>query len=361
VSEVGVEAGADDAGAGPGVPDVDPVVDEIVDAARRAREDGRHPPGLDRELDQTYGRLVGHRPGDDRLTQAIWSADAAAHITADAGLGETHGTAKRLVKRVLAKLVRWYILRVTNQVTTFANAATTAMRLLSDRVEALIEEVESARPPVLPGRAPLTTGRAGTPAPSPLVAHPPFADLAVKALSGTAGRVLHADCGSGEMLVRLAEHGADAYGVEPLGALVEAPAAPGLDLVQGEVLAHLRSVPSNGLAGVLLSGCTDRLRTGDARRLAFLLGSRVAPGGTVVLVGTSPAAWDGSASPVELDLAPGRPLHAGTWRHLLAEYGFAGFETVEGPELEGFAGLPEGLRRRFGGPDSYAVTAVRSR
>jgi hypothetical protein len=343
--------------------DAGPLVDEIAASARKARDDGRHPPGLDRELDQAYGRLVRHRPGDDRLTQAIWSADAAAHITADAGLGETQGTAKRFVKRVLAKLVRWYILRVTNQVTTFANAATGALRLLSDRVEALIEEVESARPPVLPGRAPLTTGRTGLPAESPLERHAPFATLALARLAKAGGRVLHADSRSGEMLLRLAEQGTDAYGVEPSGALVDAPAGPGLDLVQGDVLTHLRSVPSHGLAGVLLSGCVDRLRTGDARRLAFLLGTRVAPGGTVVLVGTTPAAWEDEASPVERDLAPGRPLHADTWRHLLAEYGFVELELLDGPELEGFDGLPAGLelvRRRFGGPASYALAATRS-
>ena len=337
------------------------LVEEIVEAARTARENGRHAAGLDRELDQAYGRLVRYRPGDDRLTQAIWSADAAAHITADAGLGETRGTAKRFLKRVLAKLVRWYILRITSQVTTFANAATTALRLLSDRVEALIEEVESARPPVLPGRAPLRTGRDGLPPASPLDRHAPFATLAVERLAGAAGRVLHADCGSGELVARLVSQGADAYGVEPSGELVGKPAAAGLDHVQGDVLTHMRSVPAHGLAGALLSGCVDRLRTGDARRLAFLLGSRVAPGGTVVLAGATPAGWEAEASAVERDLAPGRPLHAETWRHLLAEYGFGDFDVAEGPELDGSGGLPPSLRGRFGGPASYLVTAVRSR
>lgn len=340
------------------------VASEVAAAARRAREEGRHPPGLDRELDETYWRLVRHRPGDDRLTQAIWSADAAAHVTADAGLPETQGTAKRFVKRVLAKLVRWYVLRVTTQVTTFANAAVTALRLLSDRVEGLVEEVEAARPPSLPGRAALTSGLAGEPPAGPLEAHPPFVTRAVSLLSGAPGRVLHADCRSGGVVAQLSAAGADAYGVDPFGALVDAPAAPGLDLVQGEVLAHLRSVPSQGLGGALLSGCVDRLAAGDARRLAFLLGTRVAPGGTVVVVGTHPGAWRLEAPAVERDLSPGRPLHRETWCHLLREYGFAAPQVEDGPELAELAALPAELdvvRRLLGGPASYLVAASRLR
>jgi hypothetical protein len=337
---------------------------EVAEAARRAREEGRHPPGLDRELDETYRRLVRHRPGDDRLTQAIWSADAAAHITADAGLGETQGTAKRFLKRVLAKLVRWYVLRVTTQVTTFANAATTALRLLSDRVEGLVEEVEAARPPSLPGRAALTSGLAGEPPAGPLEAHPPFAERAVSLLSGAPGRVLHADCRNGAVVARLSAAGADAYGVDPFGAFVDAPAAPGLDLVQGEVLGHLRSVPVHDLGGALLSGCLDRLASGDARRLAFLLGTRVAPGGTVVLVGTHPGAWRLEAPAVERDLSPGRPLHPETWCHLLREYGFRSPAVEDGPELAELRALPAELdvvRRLLGGAASYLVAATRPR
>lgn len=351
------------------VPDAGPVglpevVAEVADAARRAREDGAHPPALDRELDETYRRLVRHRPGDDRLTQAIWSADAAAHVTADAGLGETQGTAKRFVKRVLAKLVRWYVLRITTQVTAFANAAVSALRLLSDRVEALAEEVEAARPPSLPGRAALTTGRGAPPPAGPLETHAPFGARALEVLTGAPGRVLHADCRSGELVARLSALGVDAYGVEPVGSLVDRPVAAGLDLVQGEVLAHLRTVPTHGLGGALLSGCVDRLSGGDARRLAFLLSTRLAAGGSAVLVGTHPATWRLEASPVERDLSPGRPLHPETWCHLLEEYGFSSCTVVDGPEQAALASLPAELdvvRQLLGGPASYLVTASRSR
>jgi hypothetical protein len=295
---------------------------EVEDGARARRGAGAHDPGLDRELDESFARVVGHRPADEVLTHALWSVEASAHVNADAGLGETTGPAKRFAKRVLAKLVRWYMLRVTSQVTTFANSTASALRLLSDRVEALSEEVAAARPPLLPGRAALASR-----GPSPLDLDDRLAQFVCERLKGTEGRVLHADCGSGEIVGRLVAAGVDAYGVDPAGALVDAPATPGLDLVQAEVLGHLRSVSAHGLGGVLLSGSVDRLATGDARLLAFLIGTRVAPGGAVVLVGTHPQAWERDATPLERDLAPGRPLHPETWCHLLAEQGATGLET----------------------------------
>jgi hypothetical protein len=295
---------------------------EIEDGARERRVAGEHDPGLDRELEESFARVVGNRPGDEVLTHALWSVEASAHVSADAGLGETTDPAKRFAKRVLAKLVRWYMLRITSQVTTFANSTASALRLLSDRVEALSEEVAAVRPPLLPGRVALASR-----APSPLELDDRLVQFATDRLKGAQGRVLHADCGSGQIVGLLVRAGADAYGVDPAGALVDAPVAPGLDLVQAEVIGHLRSVSAHGLGGVLLSGSVDSLATGDARLLAFLLGTRVAPGGVVVLVGTHPHSWERDATPLERDLAPGRPLYPETWCHLLAEQGATGLET----------------------------------
>lgn len=311
------------------------IAGEIKQEAAERRAAGAHSPSLDRELDWAFERVVRDRPGEDRLTHSLWSVSAAAHITADAGLGETASPAKRFVKRVLAKLIRWYILRITNQVTTFANATSASLRLLSDRVEALAEEVASLAPAPAPGRIELERGdrSAGV---SPLEGDNQLADAAFNALAKRSGRVLHADCRDGAFVARLAVAGVDAYGVEPSGELLSAPAAPGLDLVRGDVIGHLRNAPFRALGGALLSGCVDRVTVRDARRLTFLLAARIAGGGRVVLVGTDPAAWEAQASPVERDLASGRPLHAETWRHLLAEQGFGELEIATTPDQSAY-------------------------
>ena len=60
-------------------------------------------------------------------------------------------------------------------------------------------------------------------------------------------------------------------------------------------------------------------------RAAAVLG----PGGRLALLGTRPESW-GVANPIEADLAPGRPLRAATWVHLLEEQGFVEATVVEG-------------------------------
>lgn len=332
------------------------LADEIKTAAADKRAAGAHPPGLDRELDWAFENVVRDRPGEDRLTHALWSVSASAHITADAGLGETASPAKRFAKRVLAKLVRWYILRITNQVTNFANATASSLRLLSDRVEALAEEVASLAPAPGPGLMELERGRR-TLVSSPLERHAVLADAALSTLAAAAkpgGRVLHADCRDGAFVARLAAAGVDAYGVEPSAELLAKPAGKGLDLVQGDVISHLRNAPFRSLAGALVTGSVDRLSVRDARRLAFLLGARLAPGGVVVIVSTHPAAWEAEASPVERDLQSGRPLHPETWRHLLGEHSIGEVEIVNGPDSQALA------TARPGTPAAYLLTGTRA-
>ena len=84
-------------------------------------------------------------------------------------------------------------------------------------------------------------------------------------------------------------------------------------------------------------------RVGDLElRTGRLAAAVLAGNGRLALVGTDPDAWGRTTSVVDADLAPGRPLHAETWAHLLEERGFGD------------------IARRDGTP-SYVVTAVRQR
>jgi hypothetical protein len=333
----------------PGAPGADDeLVNEIEAAADDARANGAHAAGLDRELDWAFERVVRDRPGEDRLTHSLWSVSASAHITADAGLGETASPSKRFAKRVLAKLIRWYMLRITTQVTTFAEATSNSLRLISDRVDALAEEIASIGPAPVPGRLELERDGRDETRESPLereelLAESAFARLSELAKRPGRSRVLHADCREGAFVTRLRAAGLDSYGVEPSGSLLSKAQTTGLDLVQGHVIDHLRNVPRGALSGILLSGCVDRLTVRDARRVAFLLGSRLAGDGIVCIVGTHPAAWEADASPVERDLASGRPLHPETWAHLLAEQGISGVETTTAPARSGARGRTAGF------------------
>ena len=129
---------------------------------------------------------------------------------------------------------------------------------------------------------------------------------------------------------------------------------PGLEVREDEVLDHLRLVPPDGVGGIVLVGCVDRLGLGQQLALLDAAAHVLAAGGTLAVV-------TGCARPTALptemiaaDLAPGRPLHPATWQHLLDRQrlrrrGGAGSPT-QGPSFEPVPGDDEAaaaLNRNF--------------
>jgi hypothetical protein len=100
-------------------------------------------------------------------------------------------------------------------------------------------------------------------------------------------------------------------------------------------LEHLRMLPEHSLEGVVLSGFIDHLTLGDQRELVAHSTRALGIGGVIVLVGANPEAWNRLASPVAIDLSPGRPLHAETWGHLLEQQGVSSVEVHHTSRREG--------------------------
>jgi hypothetical protein len=104
-----------------------------------------------------------------------------------------------------------------------------------------------------------------------------------------------------------------------------------LDL-RGEGLAeHLRAVAAAGLGAMVLSGIVEGLAGGERNHLLAAAGTRLAPGGTLVLHSVTRQAWDAADAPVGADLAPGHPLRADTWCRLLEQAGYTA-TAQEGPD-----------------------------
>lgn len=336
----------------------DELVGELLEAVRLRRAEQAQLAELDRQLEETRRRVLRARPGWDRLDHAISAAEVSSRLTAELWLDDDASALERITKRVIAKVVRWYLRQVTGRVATFAQATVAAIGLLShdlraqaqrfdalaDRVDALAEELEVARSRSLPPPQALSSnGR--VPRASPLQRDENLAQVAVERMRAAQGRVLHADCGAGELVAQLACAGVDAYGTDPSAPLLEKSVRRGLDLRQTDAVRHLGSVAPRGLGGIVLSGCVDRLNPADAYRLVLLLGIRLAPTAPIVVAATHQATWLREAPPVEQDLAPGRPLQPETWCYLLAEHGFTGLETVAGAEPHGF--LVTGVRAGY--------------
>jgi hypothetical protein len=125
------------------------------------------------------------------------------------------------------------------------------------------------------------------------------------------GPVVHGESGDGTLLGALAAAGYQADGIEPRAARVWADAGNAVAL--GEVADRLADRADGELAGLVLSGCIDRLDLPGNLLLIELAMSKTAPGATVAVLPTDQQAWSDARSVTVLDLAPGRPLHPETW------------------------------------------------
>ena len=320
---------------------------EIEEDVRRKRESGDLPPHLERELDIVFARYAPVRALEGDFDQVITRAEQSTFIDILAPTASSRPVVPH-VKRVVRKIVAWLLRYVAQQASGFNEAIVRAVKLLGKRVDAL-EEATGTR-----SVAPLVEAE---PSPMPDADH--WLPVLVDALRDAGGRVLHTECGNGELVRALVDKGVDAYGVQPFGT----PSDAELDIRIDGVVEHLGKVPDGSLAGIVLSGCVDRFPKAALLRLADQAVARLAPGGVVAVVGTHPTAWERSRSPVEVDLGAGRPLHGETWAHLLRE---RGLEPVvhDGPRQS--ADLPTGewaarVDAALFPPSSFAVVAARPR
>jgi hypothetical protein len=298
--------------------DQERVMAEIREEVARRRAAGDFPPSLERELDIAFDRYVPAGSVSSDFNEAVKAADRAAYINVAVptesqkpGVGE--------VKRVLRKAMAWYLNYLAQQTTAFATASVRAMRSLGERLEMAEERMAELTPDI--------DDAADRPAVAPDLSA--WVPLCLEALPRQ-GRVLHAECGDGSLLKALVGAGVDGYGVEPRGPLVDQAAASGLEAWPDEPLAHLGSVADGYLAGLILSGCVDRMNLARQRKLVGLAATRLAARAPLVLIATTPEAWAGTVPALEVDLAPGRPLRPETWAHLLMRAGFGEVEITEG-------------------------------
>ncbi|HEX4219627.1 MAG TPA: hypothetical protein VHZ02_14725 [Acidimicrobiales bacterium] len=152
------------------------------------------------------------------------------------------------------------------------------------------------------------------------------------------GPVVHGESGDGSLLRSLAAAGYQATGIEPRAARVWEDTGEddtGNEVALGEVADRLTDRADGELAGLVLSGCVDRLDLPAKLLLIELAMNKTAPGATVAVLATDQRAWS-DASPVPtLDLVPGRPLHPETWTAVFDRVGLVDvhWHPPEGEEL----------------------------
>ncbi len=310
---------------------VEQVMAEIAEEVLVRRASGDLPPKLERELDELFlaHSPVAGRGGD--LGEALRMVDAATFIDPVVPV-ESERAAGAFVKKGMRSLLLWYVGWLTHQMSQSAAAVSRALHIVDDRLQELERQVEVQRAP----------GAGVVEFPATVGPDAWWVEPATAALVAARGRVLHAACGDGWLVRRIAAAGGDAYGIDPRSQLVDAAELGGLDLRGEPVAEHLRAVAAAGLGGVVLSGTVEGMGGGERAQLLGALGSGLAPGGTLVIHSVTRATWEAPDAPPEADLAPGRPLRPEAWCRLLEQ---GGYEATARPG-------PSGA--------DYLVTAVRA-
>jgi SAM-dependent methyltransferase len=327
-----------------------------IDAEVRARRaSGAYPPGFERELDAVFARYAPAAASDDIELVTDQAEEAAGIDLAIPTASEKRGGA--IVKRLLAKVFGWYHAFLVQQLVKFAGAIVGAVRVLGHHVEALEAATGHAT------RAHDEALRLPAAAPGP-----EWTDGVVDALRGIEGRVLVAECGTGDLLAALGAAGIDAYGAEPRLAVADTAAARGLEVRADDLVTHLRSVKTDELAAMVLVGMVDRAAAGELLELVDLVIDRLQPDATLVVLSGGPAAPARGPQAVAADLAPGRSVHPETWSYLLDAHGYetvavrehpTPFEPVPGDDAQAKV-MNENLARIFGS-GAYLLVARSTR
>jgi len=318
---------------------LDEVMAEIDAEVRRRRASGDLPAGLEAELDELFLEFspVGLQ-GRARLRETLALVDGSAYVDIAVPTASNKAVGS-YVKQLIRKGLGWYMNFVVAQIVKFAWSVSRMFHVVVDHLEALEAAVELTASPDLPVDA----------VPATATGTSWWAPATVEALTGVTDRVLVADCGDGGLLDLLGAAGVDAYGVDPSDLVLEPALARGLDVRSEGIIDHLDVVAAEALGGMVLTGSVQWLRPVERERLIDVVASRLAVGGTLVIHSGTPEGWAATVTPVVRDLAPGRPLHAETWDHLLGSRGFAVRAPLVGGRDERIA--------RVGG-DSADVTSI---
>jgi SAM-dependent methyltransferase len=273
-------------------------------------------------------------------------------VTAERDAG---GGPKGFVKRLLRKLMRWYVEPLAADQRVFNDSVLKLLDALSERadsaaagrqeVERLARELDE-RLARLERRGVVSAGTAAPPltvAAQPAAAAVPDYFAFESRMRGSvesirerqrryvadfreAGPVLDIGCGRGELLTLLREAGIEARGIDADADMVAYARGEGLDVEQADVVAYLEGLADRTLGGIFMGQVVEHLPPATLVRSLALAAVKLRPGGVLVAETINPL------SPIALrnyfaDLTHAQPLVPETLELLARQAGFATTEV----------------------------------
>ncbi len=261
---------------------------------------------------------------------------------------EAGGGPKGFVKRVLRKLMRWYVEPLAADQRVYNDAVLKLIDALSERAdrseaaradaERLVRELEE-RLTRVERRERGTAGAPATVAAQPSAAAVPDYFAFESRMRGSVegvrerqrryvddlrdqGPVLDIGCGRGELVGLLREADVEARGIDADADMVAFARGEGLDVEQADAVAYLESLPDASLGAVFMAQVVEHLPPTTLLRVLELAAAKLKPGGFLVAETINPL------SPLALrnyfaDLTHAQPLVPETLELLARQAGFA--------------------------------------
>jgi SAM-dependent methyltransferase len=346
----------------PSIPSaIDPLIDQLRARVAERRQAGFYPEGLEQELDAHFRRVVAHRRAADveglRATLHVLEVRGSfsrARIPLDTSLpGGQH------LHHLVSKLVSRQTQGILEQVQEFADVLREALEQVVDALEdphghvhtdlvgqldAVWERLASwERGPVDSPAAVADLRRrveALEAAEQARQFRPSFsADAFESAFRGSGddlkaryqvladelaeqSPVLDIGCGRGEFLELLGTLGVEAAGVEIDPDLVDEGRAAGFDIVGGDGLLHLASMPDGSLGAITLIQVVEHLAPQQVIDLVALAREKLRPGGAIMIETVNPQSLYTFAHSFYLDPTHGNPVHPAYLKFLFDEAGW---------------------------------------
>jgi SAM-dependent methyltransferase len=259
---------------------------------------------------------------------------------------------KGAVKRVLRKLMRWYVEPLAADQRVFNDSVLKLVDALSERADAstaareqaerLVRELEERLARL--ERRGGTPGGTGLPAPVTVAAQPAAASVpdyfafesrmrgSVDSIRDRqrvyvdvlrdAAPVLDAGCGRGELLGLLREAGVEARGIDADSDMVAYARGDGLDVEQADLVDYLQRADDGSLGAIFMGQVVEHLPAPTLVQTFRLAAAKLRPGGVLVAETINPL------SPLALrnyfaDLTHAQPLVPETLELLARQSGFA--------------------------------------
>ena len=267
---------------------------------------------------------------------------------------EAGGGPKGLVKRLLRKLMRWYVEPLAADQRVYNSSVLKLVDALSERADAATASNERAQQLLRELEERLTrverrgVGGAAAAPPVTVAAQPAAAALpdyfafesrmrgSVEAIRErqrryvedfrAAGPVLDIGCGRGELLSLLREAAVEARGIDADADMVAFARGEGLDVEQADLVEYLERLEDGSLGGIFMGQVVEHLPPGVLVRALELAAAKLRPGGLLVAETINPL------SPLALrhyfaDLTHAQPLVPETLELLARQSGFAETEV----------------------------------